>query len=96
MRKYDVMYIVRPTVELEARKALIEELNAILTSRGTATVAVNEWGTRELAYEIEDFRKGYYVVLAFEASPEAVHEFDRVIGLKEAVLRHLIVNRSEK
>ncbi|MDD3842746.1 MAG: 30S ribosomal protein S6 [Candidatus Izemoplasmatales bacterium] len=96
MRKYDVMYIIRPTVETEAKKALIEEMNAILTSRGTTELVVNEWGTRDLAYEINDFKKGYYVVLTCRASVEGVNEFDRVAGIKEDVLRHIIVSREEK
>ncbi|MDD3126288.1 MAG: 30S ribosomal protein S6 [Candidatus Izemoplasmatales bacterium] len=96
MRKYDVMYIIRPTIEAEARKALIEELNAILTSRGATDLVVNEWGTRELAYEIKDFKKGYYVVLTCQASVEGLNEFDRVAGIKEDVLRHIIVSREEK
>jgi small subunit ribosomal protein S6 len=96
MRKYEVMYIVRPTVEAEARKALIEELNAILTTRGTESVSVNEWGMKEFAYEIDDLKKGYYVVLTFLANADAVHELDRVLGLKETIVRHLIVNRDEK
>lgn len=95
MRKYEVMYIVRPTVETEARKALIEELNAILTTRGTTAVTVNEWGLKEFAYEIDDLRKGYYVVLSFLGNAEAVHELDRVLGIKETIVRHLIINRDE-
>jgi small subunit ribosomal protein S6 len=96
MRKYDVMYIIHPSVEAEARKALIEELNAILTSRGTVKLAVNEWGMRELAYEIADQKKGYYVVLDCEMEVDAVNELDRVMGLKENILRHIIVNREER
>jgi small subunit ribosomal protein S6 len=96
MRKYEVMYIVRPTVETEVRKALIEELNAILTTRGTPAVIVNEWGTKELAYEIDDFKKGYYVVLTFQGTIEGVKELDRVIGIKENILRHIIISREEK
>jgi small subunit ribosomal protein S6 len=96
MRKYDVMYIIRPSVEAEARKALIEEFNAILTSRGTVKLTVNEWGMRDLAYEIADFKKGYYVVLDVEMEADAVKELDRVMGLKENVLRHIIVNREER
>ena len=38
MNKYDAMYIVAPTVDEEARKALIAEINAIFTSRGTKEV----------------------------------------------------------
>ncbi|MBU0996981.1 MAG: 30S ribosomal protein S6 [Firmicutes bacterium] len=96
MRKYEVMYIIRPTLEMEAKKALIAELNTILTTRGTETVSVNEWGTRDLAYEINDFKKGYYVVLTFLATPEATFELDRVMKIKEDVIRHMIISREEK
>lgn len=96
MRKYEVMYIIRPTLEIEAKKALIAELNTILTSRGTETVTVNEWGTRDLAYEINDFKKGYYVVLTAMATPEATFELDRVMKIKEDVIRHMIISREEK
>ncbi|MFH0992901.1 MAG: 30S ribosomal protein S6 [bacterium] len=96
MRKYDVMYIIRPNVEPEARKALIEEMNAILTSRGTVKLTVNEWGTRDLAYEIADFKKGFYVVLDVEMEVDALNELDRVMGLKETILRHIIVCREER
>jgi small subunit ribosomal protein S6 len=96
MSKYEVMYIIRSTVETEARKALIEEINVILTSRGTESVTVNEWGMKEFAYEIDDMRKGYYVVLTANANADAIHELDRVLGLKEVIVRHLIINRDEK
>jgi small subunit ribosomal protein S6 len=96
MRKYEVMYIIRPTVEAEARAALIQELNLILTSRGTTVLKVSEWGMRDLAYEIADFRKGYYVLLETEMSVEAKNELDRVIRIKEDIIRHIIISREEK
>ncbi|MBN2504037.1 MAG: 30S ribosomal protein S6 [Bacilli bacterium] len=96
MRKYEIMYIIRPTVEQEARKALIEEMNKVLTDRGAADLTVNEWGTRELAYEIADFKRGYYVVVSVKANPDATAELDRVMKIKEDVLRHIIISREEK
>lgn len=95
MRKYEIMYIIRPTVETEAKKALIAELNTILTDRGAEDLTVNEWGTRELAYEIADFKKGYYVVVSVKTTPEATLELDRVMKIKEDVLRHIIISREE-
>jgi len=92
MNKYDAMYIIAPTVDEEARKALIAEINAIFTSRGTSEVKVNEWGSRKLAYEIDDFKEGYYVDLEFESdSNEALLEYDRVCNIKEAIIRHIVV-----
>ncbi len=93
MRKYDIMYIIRPTLELEQKKALVEEMNQLLISKGAEAIKTNEWGTRELAYEIDDLKKGYYVVLEAMLPVEAVNEFDRVCRIKENILRHIVVNR---
>ena len=91
MTKYEIMYIIRPTLDEEARKALIEELNTIFTSRDSEVRKVDEWGMRELAYEIEKLTKGYYVVLDVTATEEARAEFDRIARLREDILRYLIL-----
>ena len=91
MTKYEIMYIIRPTVAEENRKALIEELSNIFTSRDSSIDKVNEWGMRDLAYEIQKHRKGYYVILDVTATEEARAEFDRVVRIKEDILRYLII-----
>jgi small subunit ribosomal protein S6 len=91
MKKYEIMYIIRPTVLEDERVALIEELNNIFTSRGSEVLKTSEWGTRELAYEIEKHKKGYYVVLDVLTSEEARAEFDRVVRIKEDIIRYLIL-----
>lgn len=96
MNKYDAMYIIRPGVEEEARKALIAEINQIFISRGTPEVKVNEMGVRKLAYEIDDCTEGYYVDLEFECdNKEALAEYDRVLNIKDNVLRHIVVKLPE-
>lgn len=91
MKKYEVMYIIRPTVEEEARIALVNELNEIFVKNNSTVTKVTEWGMRDLAYEVADFRKGYYVLLNVDATPEAVAEFNRVANIKEDIIRNIIV-----
>lgn len=91
MTKYEIMYIIRPTVEEAQRKTIIENLHNIFPAHGSTVVKVKEWGTRELSYEIDHHTKGYYVVLDVEATEEARAEFDRVIRLNEAIIRYLII-----
>ena len=91
MTKYEIMYIIRPTLEEETRKALIEEISNIFTARNSEVHKVNEWGMRELAYEIQKFTKGYYVVMEITANNEACDEFNRVIRLKEDIIRFLMI-----
>lgn len=91
MKKYTGMYILKPTLTEEEIKANVEELNALFTSRGGEILSEEEWGLKELAYEINDFSKGYYVKFTVNANNEAVAEYDRICNIKETVIRHILV-----
>lgn len=91
MKEYTGMYIIRPTLEESAIKAIISEISEIFTTRDSKVLEVNEWGIKELAYEIDDFKKGYYVKFKVEATTEAVDEFNRICNIKEDIIRHILV-----
>ncbi|MDO5352965.1 MAG: 30S ribosomal protein S6, partial [Succinatimonas sp.] len=69
MNKYEIMFIVKPDVEEEARNTLIENFKSILTANGGTVDNINEWGLRDFAYEIKDYTKGYYVVVDATCAP---------------------------
>ena len=96
MKNYEVMYIIRTAVEEEARKELIERFNNILTENGATVEKVDEMGSRRLAYEIDDERDGYYVVVNFTAGETAVNEFDRQAKYSDDILRHMVVRLDEQ
>ncbi len=91
MTKYEIMYIIRPTVDEDARKALVEEMQNIFTTHDSEVTKLDEWGMRDLAYEIDKYEKGYYVVMDVNATQAARQEFERIIKLKEDIIRHLII-----
>lgn len=91
MKKYEVMFIVRANLEQEAIKAQIANVNNIFTSNDSKVLECKEWGLRELAYEIEHARKGYYVWMLVEAAPKAISEFNRIAGYNENIIRHIVV-----
>ena len=95
MRKYEVMYIVRPDVEEAARKELITFTTEIFTKMDAKVLEVKEMGMRNLAYEIKDFTKGFYVLLNVEADSAACDEFDRLVKINESVIRHIVVRIDE-
>jgi len=90
MRKYDVMYIIRPDVEQETLQAVVEKFNAIIANGGEV-IKSEVLGKRRLAYEIQKFRDGIYVLVNFNATPEVVAELERVLRITDEVIRHLIV-----
>lgn len=96
MRKYEIMYIIRPNIEDEAKKALVERFSGILSDNGAEITNVKEWGKRRLAYEINDFRDGYYMLVNVNADAPAVQEFDRLAKISEDIIRHIVIKEEEK
>ena len=93
MRKYEIMYILNSNLDETTRKSTIESLNKILTDNGATVTDVNEWGNRELAYEINKQTRGYYVVTTLTSNDaKAINEFDRLSKINNKVVRHMIVN----
>ncbi len=93
MNKYEIMFIVKPDLEDETRTALLAKFTEILT-KGEGTVDnVNEWGLRDLAYEVKDYTKGYYVVVDTTTTPANIAELDRQSRINSSVLRHLTLKR---
>lgn len=95
MTKYEVMFILDPTLEEEKKAATIETVKEIITADGEVT-KVDIWGMRRLAYPIQKNKEGYYVVIEFSANTDLPKELDRRLKISDAVIRHLIVNKEEK
>ncbi|OBR66659.1 30S ribosomal protein S6 [Paenibacillus oryzae] len=90
MRKYEVMYIIRPDVEQENVQALVDKFNGII-SNGGEVIKSDVIGKRRLAYEINKLRDGYFVLVHFNATTEVVNELDRLMKISDEVIRSLIV-----
>ena len=92
MRKYEIMYILRADLDEASRKEVMDKLAKIITDNGGKVENTDEsMGLRDLAYEIKDQSKGYYVVLKAELDNTAIYEFNRKVRHNPNVLRHLIV-----
>ncbi|MBQ6048663.1 MAG: 30S ribosomal protein S6 [Oscillospiraceae bacterium] len=92
--KYEVMYIIDPTLGEEATAALVERFKALVEQNGTLDELV-EMGKKKLAYAINDQNEGYYVLMKFTSGPELPAEVDRVLGITEGIMRRLITLRAE-
>ena len=96
MKKYEVMYIVRPNLSEDELAAVVKKFNDVLATKNSKVVNVTEMGQRELAYEIKKYRSGYYYVVDVEASDDkAIKEFDRLALISGDIIRHLITNKED-
>lgn len=87
--KYEVLYIINPTLGEESTAALVEKFKAMVEAEGTLT-NIDEWGKRRLAYLIDDLSEGYYVLMNFESKPAFPAELERVMKITEGVMRCMV------
>jgi len=91
MRPYEVMAIFEATTEPGVIQGVIDQALETIRSTGGNPGAIDRWGRRTFAYEVNHKREGYYVVIEFTAVSESVAALDRMLGLADEVVRHKIV-----
>ncbi len=91
--KYEILYIIRPNIDEEAKTALVERFDAILTDNGAEVLESKLWEKRRLAYEMNGFREGIYhiVKVSSPSNANAINEFDRLAKINDSIIRHMIV-----
>ena len=93
MRKYEIMFIVKPDLEEKAVKDTVKKLEKTLTDNKAVITLSKELGQKEFAYEIKGFKSGFYYLYNIESNTDAaVKEFARIASIDENVIRHLVLN----
>jgi len=93
MRKYEIMFIVRPDLEEKALKDTVKKLEKTLTDNKAVITLSKELGQIEFAYEIKGFKSGFYYLYNIDSNTDAaVKEFDRIASIDENIVRHLVLN----
>ena len=88
---YEVTYIIRPNVEEAEADAKIEAIAEALRQSGAEVGEIEKMGKRRLAYEIDDTREGFYVVMKFKSDAAQAKELERQMRLSEDVMRALLI-----
>ena len=96
MKNYEVMFIVKTTLEEKTVKSIVENLKSTITDLKGKVTNVKEMGQRTLAYPINKEVSGFYYVLTVEASNEAIAELDRKARLNENIIRHQVIKLDEE
>ena len=87
MRAYEVMVILDPSLDERTIEPSLDKYLNVIRKDGGSVESVDLWGRRRMAYEIKKNAEGIYAVITLNAEPDTVKEFNRQLGLNEAVLR---------
>jgi small subunit ribosomal protein S6 len=90
MRHYEIVILIHPD-QSEQVPAMLERYKALITSTGGQVHRFEDWGRRQLAYQITKLAKAHYLCLNIETSKETLAELETGFKFNDAVLRHLTV-----
>ena len=91
MKSYEMLYVIDNSVADEAKDALVQKFEGIVTSMGGELVSTDKWGSKKLLYAIQYKNDGFFVLMKFNSEPAVVNELDRIAGLSDEILRRMIV-----
>jgi len=91
MALYETVFIIRQDISSADVDKLTEEFSGIVTKAGGEIVKTEYWGLRTLAYDINNNKKGHYVLLGINAASEIVKELERKMKFSEDVIRFLTI-----
>ena len=91
MRHYETLFVLKPTLTDEEKKAKFEFIKDVITNNGGEIVATEDVGVRKLAYPIQKFERGHYYIIYFKAPSQTVRELERIYRITEDVIRFLTI-----
>ena len=92
-REYEMVMILSPEATQEEVAATVERVDGLISGGGGAIVDHETWGLKRLAYEIDDFSEGNYVLTKFSLDASGVSELNRALAASEDIVRFLVTRR---
>ena len=93
MKKYELALVLSAKIEDEERAAMLEKVQAMITTAGAEITNVDEWGKKQLAYEIQKMKEAYYYFIQFEGEATVPAELEERLRIEESVIRFLCVKQ---
>ena len=94
MRHYEIVLLIHPD-QSEQVPAMLERYKGTVTAAGGKVHRVEDWGRRQMAYQIQKLGKAHYLCVNIECSNETLVELETGFRFNDAVLRHLTVLKSQ-
>lgn len=95
VREYETVLILRPDTNKDGIATLVERLQQIMSTQGSRLQSIDNWGLRTLAFPVKRCKRGIYLYFRFLAGSNTVTEMERILRIREDVIRYLSVRVDE-
>ena len=92
MRHYEIVFLVHPD-QSEQVPAMIDRYKKVIEDAKGTIHRLEDWGRRQLAYQIQKIHKAHYVMMNIECDQPTLDELETAFRFNDAVLRNLVIRR---
>ncbi len=96
MRFYETLYLLPPDLSQDEYKAVVEKFNGIIEKNGGVVIRIDEWGKKDLAYQVRKFDKGFYILLQYCGPPGITFLLERDLRLDDRVMKYQTIKLRDK
>ena len=91
MKQYELLVVFKPNTDAEEVDKLIEKLSSDVEALSGKVDSVDKMGRKKLAYEINNFRDGFFANVVLSLSEDKVADLKRQLKLNDNVLRTMFL-----
>jgi len=95
MNRYETIFVINPDLGEDEVQNVVTKFTGIISSQKGVQLKLEDWGRRRLAYKIEKFSQGYYILADFAGMPAGVAELERNLKIDDRIIRFLSVKTGE-
>ena len=91
MNCYEHTFIAKQDLSESQIKKLIEKYENIINNNQGKILKTENWGLRNLSYEISKNRKGIYYHIKFEGPGITIQKLEEIENIDESIIRFLTI-----
>ena len=95
MNKFEVVLIFNPELSTTNLKSEIENFKSKIVLKSANIVNEEDWGLRDLSYNINKFKKAFYNFFQIEASGKIIKDITKELNQSENLLRYIFIRVNE-
>ncbi len=95
MKAYELLLMIKPNIDSEEVQNVVNKITDSVEALGGKVVDTDLNGRKKLAYDIDNYRDAYQVIIRMEIEGSKIAEFNRQLRLNENVLRMMFMELSK-
>ena len=95
MNKFEVVLMFSPDLNIKTLNTEVDNFKNKITSESGKIINEENWGLRDLSFNINKFKKAFYNFLQIEASGKMIKNLNMELNQSENLIRYIFIKVKE-